>query len=202
MPNPPRVGCPLHEPTGDTTEYLSKLRQQEALLTTGALQSAIFNSANFSSSATDALGIIPIFNVGTARVLGSAAGEVINKITAADLSDRQELIDCAAALDNELGIVIAPGFEPVGFMASRITHPQPRRNRVGPDDLAPKDGTHRLPPGPHQPGRRGHLLPLQRPPQGRGSAAGRDRTCRTPPARAACGNPGGATAARRPGRAA
>ena len=64
MPNPPPVGCPLPEPTGDTTEYLSKLRQQEALLTTGALQSAIFNSANFSSSATDALGIIPIFNVG------------------------------------------------------------------------------------------------------------------------------------------
>ena len=201
MPKP-TVGGPLPERTGATTEYLSKLGQQAALLTTGALQSAIFDSANFSSSTTDALSVIPIFNVAAARMLSHGAGEVINKITSADWSDRQELIDRAAALGNELGIVIAPGFEPVGFMASRITHPQPRRNRVGPDDLAPKGGTHRLPPGPHQPGRRGHLLPLQRPPQGRGSAAGPDRTCRTPPARAACGNPGGATAARRPGRAA
>ena len=32
----------------------------EALLKTGALQSAIFNSANFSSIATDAKGVIQI----------------------------------------------------------------------------------------------------------------------------------------------
>jgi PAS domain-containing protein len=36
----------------------------EALLNTGALQSAIFNSAKFSSIATDAKGVIQIFNVG------------------------------------------------------------------------------------------------------------------------------------------
>ncbi|HVS61480.1 MAG TPA: hypothetical protein VHE82_12375, partial [Gemmatimonadaceae bacterium] len=41
----------------------------EALLTTGALQSAIFNSANFSSIATDAKGVIQIFNVGAERML-------------------------------------------------------------------------------------------------------------------------------------
>ena len=120
---PPTVGCPRPEPagdtTGDTTEYLSKLRQQEALLTTGARQSAIFNSANFSSIATDAKGVIQIFNVGAARMLGYAAGDVINKITPADLSDRQELIERAAALSNELGIVIAPGFEALAFKASR-----------------------------------------------------------------------------------
>jgi hypothetical protein len=34
------------------------LRHAEALLRTGALQSAIFNSANFSSIATDARGVI------------------------------------------------------------------------------------------------------------------------------------------------
>ena len=118
MPQP-TVGCPLPEPTDDTPEYLSKLRQQEALLTTGALQSAIFDSANFSSIATDALGVIQIPNVGAARMLGYEAGDVINKITPADLSDRQELIDRAAALSNELGIVIAPGFEALAFKASR-----------------------------------------------------------------------------------
>ena len=35
----------------------------EALLTAEALQRAIFNSANFSSIATDAKGVIQIFNV-------------------------------------------------------------------------------------------------------------------------------------------
>ena len=144
MPKP-TVGGPLPERTGATTEYLSKLRQQAALLTTGALQSAIFDSANFSSSATDALSVIPIFNVGAARMLSHGAGEVINKITSADWSDRQELIDRAAALGDELAIVIAPGFKALGFEASRVHHPQPRRNRAGPDDLAPVGGTHRPP---------------------------------------------------------
>ena len=89
------------------------------MLTTGALQSAIFDSGNFSSIATDALGVIQIPNVGAARMLGYEAGDVINKITPADLSDRQELIDRAEALSNELGIVIAPGFEALAFKASR-----------------------------------------------------------------------------------
>jgi PAS domain-containing protein len=37
---------------------------EEVLLKAGALQRAIFNSANFSSIATDAHGVIQIFNVG------------------------------------------------------------------------------------------------------------------------------------------
>ena len=41
-----------------------EVRRQETLLKTGALQDAIFNSANFSSIATDAKGVIQIFNVG------------------------------------------------------------------------------------------------------------------------------------------
>ena len=55
--------------------------RQEALLKTGALQNAIFNSANFSSIATDAKGVIQIFNVGAERMLGYAAAEVVNQIT-------------------------------------------------------------------------------------------------------------------------
>ena len=42
-------------------------RHAEAILKTGALQRAIFNSANFSSIATDAKGVIQIFNVGGSR---------------------------------------------------------------------------------------------------------------------------------------
>ena len=53
-----------------------------------SLQTAIFNSANFSSIATDAKGVIQIFNVGAERMLGYAAADVMNKITPADISDR------------------------------------------------------------------------------------------------------------------
>src|SRR5687767_3663515 len=95
------------------------VRHAEALLTTGALQSAIFNSANFSSIATDAKGVIQIFNVGAERMLGYTAAEVTNKITPADISDAQELVDRARALSVELGTEIKPGFEALVFKASR-----------------------------------------------------------------------------------
>jgi len=91
----------------------------EVLLRTGALQSAIFNSANFSSIATDAKGVIQIFNVGAERMLGYTAAEVMNKITPADISDPQEVIARAKALSVELGTPIAPGFEALVFKASR-----------------------------------------------------------------------------------
>jgi PAS domain S-box-containing protein len=92
---------------------------EEALLKAGALQSAIFNSQNFSSIATDAKGVIQIFNVGAERMLGYAAAEVVNKITPANISDPQEMIAHAKALSVELGTKIGPGFEALVFKASR-----------------------------------------------------------------------------------
>jgi PAS domain S-box-containing protein len=96
-----------------------EVRNAETLLKTGALQSAIFNSANFSSIATDASGVIQIFNVGAERMLGYAAADVMNKITPADISDPQEVIARARALSLELGTPITPGFEALVFKASR-----------------------------------------------------------------------------------
>ena len=84
-----------------------------------ALQTAIFNSANFSSIATDARGVIQIFNVGAERMLGYAAAEVMNKITPADISDPDELITRAKTLSAELETSITPGFEALVFKASR-----------------------------------------------------------------------------------
>jgi diguanylate cyclase (GGDEF)-like protein/PAS domain S-box-containing protein len=88
-------------------------------LKAGALQSAIFNSANFSSIATDADGVIQIFNVGAERMLGYTAADVMNKITPADISDPQEVIARATALSLELDTPIAPGFEALVFKALR-----------------------------------------------------------------------------------
>src|SRR5688500_2120299 len=94
-------------------------RAEEALLEAGALQSAIFNSANFSRIATDEKGVIQIFNVGAERMLGYTAADVMNKITPADISDPQEVIARAKALSAELGTTITPGFEALVFKASR-----------------------------------------------------------------------------------
>jgi PAS domain S-box-containing protein len=101
------------------TDNTARKQAEEALLKAGALQSAIFNSANFSSIATDAKGVIQIFNVGAERMLGYTAAEVMNKITPADISDPQELIVRAKALSTELGTPITPGFEALVFKASR-----------------------------------------------------------------------------------
>jgi PAS domain S-box-containing protein len=97
----------------------SEVAGNEAFIAAGALQSAIFNSANFSIIATDAKGVIQIFNVGAERMLGYAAGEVVNKITPADISDSVEIIARAQALSAELDTPIAPGFEALVFKASR-----------------------------------------------------------------------------------
>jgi PAS domain S-box-containing protein len=101
------------------TDNTARKQAEEALLKAGALQSAIFNSANFSSIATDAKGVIQIFNVGAERMLGYTAAEVMNKITPADISDPQEVIARAAALSLELDTPITPGFEALVFKASR-----------------------------------------------------------------------------------
>ena len=118
--------APFMSEDGRTKRYISirsditaRKQAEEALLKAGALQRAIFNSANFSSIATDAKGVIQIFNVGAERMLGYAAAEVMNRVTPADLSDPHELIARAAALSSELGTAITPGFEALVFKASR-----------------------------------------------------------------------------------
>ena len=104
---------------GAGRDITERKQAEEALLKAGALQSAIFNSANFSCIATDANGVIQIFNVGAERMLGYAAEEVVNKITPAALHDSEEVIERAAALSREYATPIAPGFEALVFKAAR-----------------------------------------------------------------------------------
>src|SRR3970282_2517115 len=85
------------------TDNTARKQAEEALLQAGALQNAIFNSANFSSIATDEKGVIQIFNVGAERMLGYTAAEGMNKITPADISDPQEVIARAKARRLALG---------------------------------------------------------------------------------------------------
>ena len=109
----------VFEDATGTADVVTEVRREAALLKTGALQNAIFNSANFSSIATDEKGVIQLFNVGAERMLGYTAIEVVDKITPADISDPQEVIARAKALSLELATPITPGFEALVFKASR-----------------------------------------------------------------------------------
>src|SRR2546429_7402228 len=100
-------------------DVVTEVRREAALVKPGALQNAIFNSANFSSIATDEKGVIQIFNVGAERMLGYTAADVLNKITPADISDPQEVIARARTLSIELATPITPGFEALVCKASR-----------------------------------------------------------------------------------
>lgn len=118
MTNNDSTDTPPAEPQS-RAEKIVEFRRQKTLLKTGALQDAIFNSAYFSSIATDEKGVIQIFNVGAERMLGYQAADVVNLITPADISDPKELITRAAALSLELDTPITPGFEALVFKASR-----------------------------------------------------------------------------------
>jgi PAS domain S-box-containing protein len=109
----------ISEDAPGSVDVVTEVRREAALLKTGALQNAIFNSENFSSIATDEKGVIQLFNVGAERMLGYAAIEVVDKITPADISDPREVIARAKALSLELATVITPGFEALVFKASR-----------------------------------------------------------------------------------
>ena len=93
--------------------------QAEALLKTRALQNAILASANFSIIATDAKGIIQLFNIGAERMLGYQAAEVVNKISPSDIHDPGEVTARAQTLSLELDTQINSGFEALAFKASR-----------------------------------------------------------------------------------
>ncbi|MBF0462906.1 MAG: response regulator [Magnetococcales bacterium] len=110
---------PFSAVVAGTADGMTEDQPHAALLRSGALQRAIFNSAHFSSIATDALGVIQIFNVGAEHMLGYTALEVLNKAMPADMSDPQEMIARARALSVEWETPIAPGFEALVFKAAR-----------------------------------------------------------------------------------
>ena len=62
----------------EKTETSFQVRNEATLLKAGALQSAIFNSANFSYIATDAKGVIQIFSA--SRLLATRGGALWRRL--------------------------------------------------------------------------------------------------------------------------
>ena len=110
----------LTAPSGDAGQIRrARIRVDELIVKSGALQQAILNSANFSVIATDEKGIIQLFNAGAELMLGYAASDVVDKITPADISDPHELGARATALSHDQDASITPGFEALVFKAAR-----------------------------------------------------------------------------------
>jgi PAS domain S-box-containing protein len=109
----------VREENAKGSDAVVEVRREADPLKTGALQNAIFNSANFSIIATDDKGVIRLFSAGAERMLGYTALEVVDRITPADISDPQELIQRAQELSRELATPITPGFEALICKASR-----------------------------------------------------------------------------------
>ncbi|MBA3580150.1 MAG: response regulator [Gemmatimonadaceae bacterium] len=102
-----------------STDGTLAIRRSGTALDRNALQKAIFNSSTFSSIATDAEGVIQIFNVGAEKMLGYSASEVVDQITPAQIHKEEELVERAAMLSLEYGTTIAPGFEALVYKAAR-----------------------------------------------------------------------------------
>ncbi|MDI9636175.1 PAS domain S-box protein [Geitlerinema splendidum] len=91
---------------------VTQRRQAEAqLLEITLLQQTILNAANYTIISTDIDGIIHTFNTAAERLLGYSAEEVVGKQTPILIHDRQEVIERAAQLSEELQTPIEPGFE-------------------------------------------------------------------------------------------
>jgi PAS domain S-box-containing protein len=96
-----------------------RLEEQVQTLKERKLTLSLFNSAHFSCIATNAKGVIQLFNVGAERALGYAAEEVLNRLTPADITDKSENMVRAKTLSIELRTPIAPGLEPLIVKAAR-----------------------------------------------------------------------------------
>ena len=96
-----------------------RLRASAELAETEALRTAIFSSVNFSSIAIDTKGVIQIFSIGSERMLGYSAADMVNSARPEDFHDATESAERAAALSIEFGTPVAPGFDALVFKAAR-----------------------------------------------------------------------------------
>jgi signal transduction histidine kinase/DNA-binding response OmpR family regulator len=97
----------------------ARIPRQTLSLKAETLQTAILNSADFAIIATDAKGIVQLFNIGAERMLGYAASDVVDKISPSDIHDPQEVIARAEGLSAEFATTITSGFNALTFKASR-----------------------------------------------------------------------------------
>jgi signal transduction histidine kinase/DNA-binding response OmpR family regulator len=113
------AGPTIADDEARTSEFAADMPRNAAPLDTEVLQKAILSSADFAIIATDAKGIVQVFNAGAERLLGYAASDVINKMAPSELRDPLEVIARTERLSAEFATTITPGFGALTFKASR-----------------------------------------------------------------------------------
>ncbi|MFQ4146436.1 PAS domain S-box protein [Chlorogloeopsis sp. ULAP02] len=96
---------------GVTLDISDRKRAEETLQQTTMLQRAILDSANYTIISTTVDGTILTFNRAAERLLGYTATEVVGKTTPVIIHDRNEIVQRAQQLSQELGFTIEEGFE-------------------------------------------------------------------------------------------
>ncbi len=96
-----------------------KDRRRPNPLRAGGLQNAVLNSTGFASITTDQTGVIRLFSAGARRMLGYVDADVVDRLSAVDLSDPLEVIERARALSVEFSTPVAAGFEALVWKAAR-----------------------------------------------------------------------------------
>ncbi|RUR81830.1 PAS domain S-box protein [Chlorogloeopsis fritschii PCC 9212] len=96
---------------GVTLDISDRKRAEETLQQTTMLQRAILDSANYTIISTTVNGTILTFNRAAERLLGYTAAEVVGKTTPVIIHDRDEIVQRAQQLSQELGFTIEPGFD-------------------------------------------------------------------------------------------
>lgn len=97
--------------TGIIRDITQTKAAEELLRDTMALKQGILDSTMLSIISTDADGIVQTFNAAAQQMLGYREREVVGKATPELFHDRDEIIQRAIMLQEELGQTIPPGFE-------------------------------------------------------------------------------------------
>ncbi|MFH7027731.1 MAG: PAS domain S-box protein [Heteroscytonema crispum UTEX LB 1556] len=92
-------------------EIAERKRVEAALREITTLERAILDSANYTIISTTPDGTILTFNAAAERYLGYTAAEVVGKTTPVIIHNRDEVVQRAQELSQELGVPMEPGFE-------------------------------------------------------------------------------------------
>ena len=110
---------------GLVTDITTLKEQEAALARQSAFQQSLLQSAQVAIISTDLSGLVTSFNAKAEALLGWGAGEVVGHQTPALWHDPREVAARAAALEQELGYPVPPGFE--AFVARvRLGHTDQR----------------------------------------------------------------------------
>ena len=93
--------------------------KENALLKSGALQDAVVANSKLSIIATDASGIIQIYNIGARQMLGYAPSEIIDQRSPSDLFLIDEIKLKATQVSTEFGAQVPATFEALVYKAQR-----------------------------------------------------------------------------------